>query len=78
MYQLFLHFEFLYQSKFSFKFFCENTHLCNSLHQLLTPRRELMCGRIEREAGSQGNEQKHNYFVVKTQSEDGERVTLCG
>ena len=57
----------------------ENTHLCSSLHKLLTPRRELMCGRIEREAGSQGKEQKHNNnFVVKTPREDGERVTLCG
>ena len=39
-----------------------------------------MCGRIEREreAGSQGKEQKHNNFVVKTPREDGERVTLCG
>ena len=54
------------------------THLCSSLHKLPTPRRELMCGRIEREAGSQGKEQKHNNnFVVKTPKEDGERVTLC-
>ena len=58
---------------------CVNTHLCSSLHKLLTPRRELMCGRIEREAGSQGKEQKHNNnFVVKTPREDGKRVTLCG
>ena len=57
----------------------ENTHLCSSLHKLLTPHRELMCGRIERETGSQGKEQKHNNdFVVTTPREDGERVTLCG
>ena len=38
-----------------------------------------MCGRNEREAGSQGKEQKHNNnFVVKTPREDGERVTLYG
>ena len=38
-----------------------------------------MCGWIEREAGSQGKEQKHNNnFVGKTPREDGERVTLCG
>ena len=37
---------------------CENTHLCSSLHKLLTPRQELMCGRIEWEAGSQGKEKK--------------------
>ena len=37
-----------------------------------------MYGRIEREADSQGKEQKHNNnFVVKTSKEDGERVTLC-
>ena len=36
-----------------------------------------MCGRIEREAGSQEKEQKHN-FVVKTSREDGGRITLCG
>ena len=35
---------------------CENTHLCGSLHELLTPHRELMCDRIEWEAGSQGKE----------------------
>ena len=58
---------------------CENTHLCCSLHKLLSPRRELMRGRMEQEAGSQGKEQKHNNnFVVKTPREDGERVTLCG
>ena len=57
---------------------CENTHLCSSLYKFLTPRRERMFGRIEREAGSQGKEQKHNNFVVKTSREDGERVTLCG
>ena len=57
---------------------CENTHLCSSLQKLLTPRRELMYGRIEREAGSQGKKQKHNNFAVKTPREDGERVTLCG
>ena len=34
-----------------------------------------MCGRIEREAGSQEKEEKHNNFVVKTPREDGERVT---
>ena len=49
---------------------CENTHLCSSLHKLLTPRQELICGRIEREAGSQGKEQKHkNNFVIKTPRE---------
>ena len=48
------------------------------LHKLQTPRRELMCSRIEREADLQGKEQKHNNFVVKTPREDGERVTLCG
>ena len=37
-----------------------------------------MCGRIEREAGSQGKEQKHNNFVVKMPREDGECITLCG
>ena len=37
---------------------CENTHLCSSLHKLLTPRRELMCGQIEREAGSQTKTQQ--------------------
>ena len=39
-----------------------------------------MCGRIEREAGSQGKEQKHNNnnFVVKTPMEDGKRATLYG
>ena len=37
-----------------------------------------MCGRIEREAGSRGKEQKHNNFVVKTSGEAGERVTLSG
>ena len=52
--------------------------LCSSLHKLQTPRREIMCGRIEREAGSQGKEQKHNNFMVKTPREDGERVTFCG
>ena len=57
---------------------CEHTHLCCPLHKLLTPRRELMCGQIEREAGSQEKEQKHNNFVVRTPREDGERVTLCG
>ena len=58
---------------------CENTLLCSSLHKLLSPRREIMCGRIKREAGSQGKEQKYNYsFVVKTLREDGKRVTLCG
>ena len=57
---------------------CENTHVCSSLNKLLTPRRELMCGRIEREAGSLGKEQKHNNFVVRTPREGGERVTLCG
>ena len=57
---------------------CDNTHLCSSLDKLLTPRRELMCGRIEWEADSQGKEQKHNNFVVKTPREDGDRVTLCG
>ena len=36
----------------SIDYMCENTHLCSSLHKLLNPRRELMCGRIEREAGS--------------------------
>ena len=56
---------------------CENTHLCRSLDKLLTSRRELMCNRIEREAGSQGKETKHN-FVVRTSREDGQRVTLCG
>ena len=35
---------------------CDNNHLCSSLRELLTPHRELMCGRIEREAGSQGKE----------------------
>ena len=57
---------------------CENTHLCSSLHKLLTPRREYMCGRIEREAGSQGKEKHNNNFVVRTPREDGERVTLYG
>ena len=37
-----------------------------------------MCDRIEREAGSQEKEQKHNNFMVKTPSENGELVTLCG
>ena len=55
----------------------DSTLFCSSVHKLLIPRRELMCGRIEREAGSQGKEQKHN-FGVKTPREDGERVTLCG
>ena len=32
---------------------CGNIHLCSSLHNLLTQRRELMCGRIERAASSQ-------------------------
>ena len=60
-----------------FIYLCENTHLCGSLHKLLTPRRELMCDRIEREAGSQGKEQKHNNnFVIKTPREGRERVTL--
>ena len=59
--------------------YCENTRLCNSLNKLLIPHRELMCDRIEREAGSQGKEQKHNNnLVVKTPRGDGERVTLCG
>ena len=58
---------------------CENIHLCSSLHKLLTPRRELMRGRIDREAGSQGKEQKHNNkLMVRTPREDGEHVTLCG
>ena len=58
---------------------CENTHLCSSLHKLLTPRREFMSGRIEREAGSQGKEQNHNNnFVVRTPRQDRERVILCG
>ena len=48
---------------------CENTHLCSSLHV-----EELMCGRIERETGSQGKK-KYN-FVVRTPREDGERVTV--
>ena len=54
---------------------CENTHLCSSLHV-----EELMCGRIEREAGSQGKE-KHNNFVVRTPRDDGvriTRITRCG
>ena len=56
---------------------CENTHLCGSLHNLLHVKD--MCGRIEQEAGSQGKEQKHNNnFVDKTPREDGKRVTLCG
>ena len=55
---------------------CDNTRFCSSLHKLLSPRRELMCGRINPEAGSQGKEQKHNNFVVKTSNEDEERVTL--
>ena len=54
---------------------CDNTRFCNSLHKLLSPRRELMCGRIRREAGSQSKEQKYN-FVVKTLREDGERVII--
>ena len=38
-----------------------------------------MCGRIEREAGSQEKEQKdNNNFVVRTPREGEERVTLCG
>ena len=55
---------------------CENTHLCSSLHKILTSRRELMGGWIEREAGSQGKEQKHNNFVVRTPREDGVSVTI--
>ena len=51
---------------------CDNTCFCNSLHKLLSPCRELMCGWIEREAGSQGKEQKHNKnFVVKRQGRMG-------
>ena len=48
------------------------------LHKLLTPCKELMYGRIEPEEDSQEKETKHNYFVVRTSMEDGERVTLCG